>query len=631
MKSRMINQIIAVAAIFLGASIAPAWTLVASASPQDPMEPTTEKVDADGTVTRTEPQYSGGKKIGEIKTTTSRDKKGNVTETTEVKNGKGETTKSTTKVTDPNGRWKETTKEGPPNGKGKPISTAEGQNDAKGRKMFEERTGYENGKPTGKTRTEYYPSRDDDHPSKVEEFAPNGTRKKTTEYDYEGNKTSETEYWDNSNNKKKVTTYKDGKPVDETYYDKGGTRIEKTRVYDEDGGYTETPYKNGKPGKPVKYDKNGKPVSDDDKRRMHVPTGASLSGAVVMMPDRVAPGPMTFSVASLNGEVIAGQEVTLSGGAAGSTTVTTDENGQATLDVPSEWKTITARVAGSVATALVVDMMTSDGGRPVIDNLPSRTTPGGIVNVHGRNFSAVPSDNVVTIGGQNARVVAASSNTLTVLAPRTSTGNVPVEVTTNGQHSARSTLEMIELSWDAGPSTLVSGQTITRMLRVTGTTKQVPILIEDPPSDSATATPRGRLLSSGGANNVVPVKIHASHAGGYGLNATLADSEGPAEVDRRNAEVSRADAAGWRESAKGDTNERSRQNKLRAAANADKAADDWERAAKAREAGDSKKAELLEKAAALRDKAANEFGSSNDAEAGEKAAKEAGSLEGQAN
>ncbi len=149
---------------------------------------------------------------------------------------------------------------------------------------------------------------------------------------------------------------------------------------------------------------------------------------------------------------------------------------------------------------------------------------------------------------------------------------------------------------------------MTRTLRVTGTTERVPINIIDPPGDAAKASTCGLMMSSGGENNVVNVRLQAMSAGAYSLKASLNSGDSQAEVDRRNADLSEKDAAGWRSSPSNSKEEA--QQKANAAANSDKAAADWKKAAEARDKGKVAEAELWEKAAQARDHAASDWGSS---------------------
>jgi len=68
---------------------------------------------------------------------------------------------------------------------------------------------------------------------------------------------------------------------------------------------------------------------------------------------------------------------------------------------------------------------------------PSPLVPGASATLTGYNFNATPGSNAVTIGGQAAAVTGGSGGTsLTVTVPCTSSGSVPVAVTTGGMKGA---------------------------------------------------------------------------------------------------------------------------------------------------------------------------------------------------
>ena len=570
------------------------WILMISL-PGLAQESTTIIRDGNGNVQETTTHADGSKTT----TTTTRDAKGTTTKSVVEKDKNGRETKSTTTTTDKDGKYTKETKDSA----NKTSSKTEGTTDAAGRKIQETTKEFgKDGKPTRTVQTEYDAG---GNPTKQTEYGPDG--KKTKETEWNDDSRTETEYEKDGKTKKK-----------ETKYDKDGKKI------------SETEYKKGKPVKKTEYDENGDPIPDDNNEQGALPSGAALDGLVVMMPDQVEPGPMTFTVATLTGAVLPEQEVTLSGGSAGSMTVKTDENGQATVDVPTGWHGVRAQVLNTVATALVVRALSSGGsGKPVIQDPPPQMTPGRLVNLHGQRFSHRLAENVVTMGGTRARVVGAAPNALTVVVPNIATGRTDVQVVTNGRASDPVKTDMITMVWDPGPNTLMNHQTVTRTLRIKGTTESVPVVVTDPPTDSATSSVRGLTYSSGGENNVVQTKLSAVRAGVYSLRATLA-SASDAEEDRRNAEFARKDAAGWRESAKNDTDQKRKEQKQNAAGNSDRAASNWDKAADARDKGDNERADQLEQAARKREEAAREWGANGNGDAAKKAEGAAKALEDKA-
>jgi len=320
--------------------------------------------------------------------------------------------------------------------------------------------------------------------------------------------------------------------------------------------------------------------------------------AAILMPDRFAPGhPMTFSVASLDGNVIPDARVTFTGGDS-TETVTTDQDGRGIFSVPVAWKAVRARIFESTAVALAVSAGTS--GRPVIQSVTNPITPGGLISIRGNSFDPEPSANLVTINGVPAIIHGAAPNALSVEAPADlpARAKVHVVVIASGEASSPFKADVVTLSWDPGPGTLVTGQKVTRTLRVTGSTARVPIRLIDPPDDAAVSDARGEVRSSGGTSNTVVVRLHAEAPGNYSLHSNLINGHtDEVALDRLNAEASRRIADALR-----------RVNKAQAAQEAEKGADSWKEAAKARESGDTVQAERLEKAALLHDDAATRSG-----------------------
>lgn len=62
---------------------------------------------------------------------------------------------------------------------------------------------------------------------------------------------------------------------------------------------------------------------------------------------------------------------------------------------------------------------------------PTTGSYNAILTINGSNFSPVPSENIVTIGGEQAKVESSTSTTITVLVPKLKEGNLPVVVTSN--------------------------------------------------------------------------------------------------------------------------------------------------------------------------------------------------------
>ena len=67
---------------------------------------------------------------------------------------------------------------------------------------------------------------------------------------------------------------------------------------------------------------------------------------------------------------------------------------------------------------------------------PNPLVPGATATLTGVNFNATPGSNAVSIGGRTATVTGGSTTSLTVTVPCTSSGSVPINVTTGGMKGA---------------------------------------------------------------------------------------------------------------------------------------------------------------------------------------------------
>lgn len=621
---------------------------------------TQEKTNPDGSKTTTE--TTTDKNGNTAKTETTQNKDGSTTKkTTEHKTDKngtkqvketerkdGKVVRERVETTGANGEYKEEVLDREK--KTKTESTGQKSGDVK---IREDTTEVDSKGNVKRTKTERNP---DGSTKKVDEVSADGKKTtssteykdgkptKKTEYDDQGRKTSETEYGGDGKPTKKTEYDKSGKvkTTEETAKDGTRTRTEwkndnkDTEVVEHpDGSRTVTEYKNGKPVKTTEYDKKGKPVKSYGYDRngepvmqnvpMPGPDSAVLQGMIVAAPDAFVPGEsLTFS-ASKN---IEGLVVTTGDGTVLEARPIVGELWG--VVVPAEAKTLHIRAGDVVVGALAVAAVTSHGGstRPQLQDVSPFAAPGDVITLHGRQFDPRAGDNLVTINGLPATVLAASPVSLTAIMPEGVTpGHAQIRVRSNGQESNPIAMTSVNLQWDPASGTMTIGQKARRILRVVGTDQPVQVLIQDPASDSAEVPGKGLRLSAGGENNVVPIDIVPLRLGSYSVKATVAEGASQAEQDRRNGEASGRDRDSWNSSARNDTNAQRAQEKRNAAANAHKASQNWDAAAKARDKGLDTLAKNLEEAAKLRDKAANEWGANGDKAAAEKAEKAAAALE----
>jgi hypothetical protein len=196
---------------------------------------------------------------------------------------------------------------------------------------------------------------------------------------------------------------------------------------------------------------------------------------------------------------------------------------------------------------------------PVIDGLsPGRGVPGTVVVILGANFSAAPTDNLVTFNGAAAGVVFATSTSLTVTVPNgATTGPVRVVVGGRPSNTVDFVVEPATVDEDpTGPLSLVSGQTVNGTLSADGeqdryeftalagsvvtasaesVTPGVPdlvLVLEDPfgvavatdDNGGGGANPRinNFVVQNTGTHTIVVTNVPGSGTGAYRLHLTIA-------------------------------------------------------------------------------------------------------------
>lgn len=616
----------------------------------DPSKTTVEKWESDGgkRVVETKTEYDkDGKKVKKTTTTTDytgresdKDRTVKKKETREERYGPkgkdGETT--TTEV--PNGTGTKTTVVDDPAGSAPKRTISEEEKDAEGnttkKKTYHRATGnkqasetdYKDGKPVKETRWDK-----DGNKESETEFDKDGKPVKETRWDKDGNKT-EFEDFDKDGKPRKVTTYhKNGQKksegkvddkgnvtekkefdergrevkktdaegnVEETEYEGTTNKVRKKTVTHPDGSKDVTNYKDGQPEETRKYNPRGQQISSL--------SHALPTDSIILAPSVLTSGEsFQLTIATLSGEVVANQPVTLDGGTMGKIETTTDLNGVVTAKAPEGWRTIRI-VAGALSAGMIIEKLSSGTDRRKSAQPPAFVQPGNTVSIPCEGMAGTLDGQTLTIGGKNAKIVAASPTEIKAIVPSTlATGSQSLILSQAGQTIAEHEVECVQIQWDALSNALSVGQSAQRTLRVIGTTKSVPILVQDRNGDAVEVRSTGRLRSSGGTNNVLVVGFVATKPGSFAIRAEVAQGGTEYEKDLENAERARKESAGWADSAKTQSSDDLKEAFNRAAKNLLEAARDWDQAADARMKGDDAKAAELEQAAAEHEAAAKAF------------------------
>lgn len=512
---------------------------------------------------------------------------------------------------------------------GNPIKKSEFHGPDANKKTQE--TEYKGGKPVKQTnfdgkgnKTQETEFDENGKPKKVTKFAKDGSRTESGGFDPQGQPHNVTTIDPNGTKRSETTTDGKGKPTEKKEFDGRGretsrtdaegttertdyegstTKVRKKTVTKADGSKSVTDFKDGVAEPTRNYDGQGRQIANEPKS-----FDPNSNDAMIMAPNEIVAGQsFQFTIATLKGEVVANQPITLDGGPMGKIETTTDLNGVVTAKAPDNWRSLRI-VAGSVSSALFIKSISGGQGAPSMNKPPLFVQPGGIVCVGTSGLNGTISGQQLTIGGKPAKIVAASPCSIKAIVPSDlPAGEQVIQLSQNGTIIDSQKVDCLSIRWDTLRNALVVGQSVKRTLRISGTTKRITVLIQDRPGDSVLVKTVGRIQSSGGQNNVAMIEFVATSPGAFSIPAEVASGNTDYEKDLENAERAKREAAGWEDSAKTQSSDALKEAYERAARDLRMAAQDWEAAADARMHGNDKKADELEKAAADREAAAKAF------------------------
>jgi len=225
---------------------------------------------------------------------------------------------------------------------------------------------------------------------------------------------------------------------------------------------------------------------------------------ILLLPRRMVSGDRsTLAVLDFGGRLTPGVTVRFSNG----DRVKTDSTGRARYVAPLTLGDLYASIAGrpgKVRTTVVSEPQAAAEGIEV-SLAPRLASLSDWFSVYGGGFCGDADKNRVIVAGEKALVLASSPLSLMVLPPaELSPGPAKVEVTCGSQEVGNFSTVFLALVLEADSTPLAPGQQRTMIVRVRGTTGQVPLEARNLAPEVAQLSGGNpvRLSTSGGAENI---------------------------------------------------------------------------------------------------------------------------------
>lgn len=255
----------------------------------------------------------------------------------------------------------------------------------------------------------------------------------------------------------------------------------------------------------------------------------------IIMPAKVIAGAQaTLAVLDSQGRLLPNITVELSGGQ----NVTTDVTGRAVFNAPGQPGALVAKISGRGISAFA-PVAASDGSGP-------HSEPGGspgeikinsyphVLAIHdrftleGAGFRSVADSNHVLLNGDPCLVLAASPESLVVLAgPHVPVGDVTLKVSVAGTEAGSFPVSAVLLEFSGPAETPIAGSTGSLILRAHGTKE--PLIVEVRNGSPGVIQLLGgnlqRVKTTGGDQNSAPLEVKFLSGGNYILSARLISAD----------------------------------------------------------------------------------------------------------
>jgi hypothetical protein len=250
---------------------------------------------------------------------------------------------------------------------------------------------------------------------------------------------------------------------------------------------------------------------------------------ILLLPRRIVSGERaTLAVLDVSGRLTPGVSVNFSNG----DHLVTDATGRARFVAPLAAGVIYASIGDRSGRVYTTILRPAEATAPSlsVDAAPQFASVADRFEISGRNFCGDADANQVQVADQPALVLAASPTNLIILPPENlPSGPASLTVACSKRMSSPFSTTFLELSLEADPSPLKSGENRTLIVRVRGTTAKVPLEARNlaPEIAELAGGNPARASSSGGPENVGQFQVTGRQGGNFLISIRLVPTQAP--------------------------------------------------------------------------------------------------------
>ncbi len=241
---------------------------------------------------------------------------------------------------------------------------------------------------------------------------------------------------------------------------------------------------------------------------------AAKNARILLLPRKMVSGDRaTLAVLDVNGRLTPGVTIAFSNG----DHVTTNATGRGIFVAPLTQGVLFANIQGRPGRVhTVVEAASANGNAAEIIQAPHFASLSDRFEMQGHGFCGDADKNVVQINGQPALVLAASSESMTVLPPEDlDAGPADVSVACNHGQAGLAHIALLSLSLEADHSPMQPGGKRTLRVRIAGSQEKVMLEARNlaPEVAELDGGNPARAISSGGAENAAVFPLTGKQRG----------------------------------------------------------------------------------------------------------------------